>query len=570
MKLSDTLRNIVTNQRVLFWFFIIALSLPGVFMFYTESTGNLTRTLGIALPLALYWAAMTLPARPGKAYLWLFFFAFLDAFQLVLLYLYGESPIAVDMFLNVLTTNPTEAGEVLGQIWPAVLFVVIVYGGGLALAVVSLRCKATLPRPWRLHQRQLALVLLVFGVGLTVVNCVTDRRFRIENDIFPINGCYNLGFAIDRAWRAQHFHENSRDFTYQAADTRRGQPQVMVLVIGETARADNFGLYGYSRNTTPLLGALGNNVVAYRDAISMSNTTHKSVPLLLTSVGSQPDYDSIYCQKGVISAFRQAGYQTAFLSNQRRNHSLIDFMGEEAEHVTFIKDTISLTAIASDEGLLPVVRRELARRDPARSMLLVVHCYGSHFNYRDRYLKGTGFYTPDYIPEASKKYRQRMINAYDNTIRHTDIVLAGIIRQLQAQRLPAALIYVSDHGEDIYDDERGRFLHASPLPTYYQLRVPFLVWTSSQFQQAHPGQWQQVQAHSLMPISTNRVCFHTLVDLAGLRVNRFSPTDAVSNPAFTPKPRRYVNDHNQFRAMDDCGLKRLDEQQFRRHALQFP
>lgn len=570
MKHFKKILDIFKNQQIVSWTFLAMLILPNVMMFFTESTSTIVRIAGIVFPLGLYWLAFTLSSKPGKMFWWLFFFVFLDAFQIVLLYLYGESPIAVDMFLNLTTTNPTETTELLSNLLPAVLFVVVVYVSGMVVAVLSILNKEILQPTFRKLQRKIAYGVMALGVVLIGVSYAVDKKFAMEDDIFPVNACYNLALSIDRATKTFNYDKNVKDFTYNATCTHPDSiPEVYVLIVGETARADNFGIYGYQRNTTPLLGAMGKDVVAYYDAITMSNTTHKSVPLLLTPVGSEDDFDGIYYKKGIVTAFKEAGYSTLFLSCQRRNHSIIDFLGCEADEVHNLKDNLPLMAQLPDNALVVELKKHLAKHKSGK-LFVLLHCYGSHFNYYDRYDRKGAYYTPDEIPSASNKYRSNMMNAYDNSIRETDILLAGVINALKDTHMSAAMCYVSDHGEDIFDDSRQRFLHSSPIPTYYQLRVPFILWASSEFKSAFPEKWQTLVANQKKPIATNRVTFHTMLDLGGISTSQFKADAAVSNKAFEQKPRLYVNDHDEYRPLDDCGLKELDAEQFKLRGLQYP
>lgn len=570
-RMASTLFGWTKKQKILFWLFLAMLITPNVLMLYTESTPLLTRVVGVLLPLAFYWLSLTFAAKPGKAFWWLFLFIFLDAFELVLLGLYGESPIAVDMFLNVVTTNTTEAGELLFNVLPAFISTITIYGLGIVLSVVSLRNKACLNKGFRLLQRKLSLFLMTAALILLAVDFITDREFNFRDDIFPVNSCYNFGVAIQRTRLSMNYAKASAGFSYQASDTRPDSiSQIYVLVVGETARADNFGILGYSRNTTPQLSKLGKSVVAFRDALTMSNTTHKSVPMLLSSVASQGNFNDIYSQKGIISAFRQAGYSTTFISNQRRNGSFIDFLGSEAEQVTFLKDHLPLKAELADDSILTPLKACLDSYRGGR-LFIVLHTYGSHFNYLDRYPKHyRPQFTPDRFAEASRENRTLLVNAYDNTIANTDAFLARVIALVQAKHVPAGLVYVSDHGEDIFDDSRNRFLHASPIPTYYQIHVPFIVWTSGEYRSLYPGKWQQIASHSRLPISTSLVTFHTLLDMSGVNSKYLDRTDALSSPLFKVKPRLYVTDHNEMVPIEKAGLKQLDINQFRKHGLSYP
>ncbi|MGM9868176.1 MAG: phosphoethanolamine transferase [Sodaliphilus sp.] len=570
MKHFKEIFHFVKNQQIVFWIFLAMMILPNVMMFFTESTSTIVRLTSIVLPLGFYWLAYTLSAKPGKMFWWLFFFVFIDAFQIVLLYLYGESPIAVDMFLNVTTTNPTETTELLSNLLPAVFFVFIIYVGGMVLAVLSIMNPENLSASFRKLQRKVAYGIISGGVVLLGVSYLVDEKFKVEDDVFPVNGCYNLALSIPRASLTLDYSKNVAPFSYHATSTHPDSiPEVYVLIIGETARADNFGIYGYPRLTTPLLSALGNDVATYFDAITMSNTTHKSVPLLMTPVGSEEDFNGVYYKKGIITAFKEAGFSTAFYSCQHRNHSIIDFLGSEADDVRFLTDSLKMMEQLPDIVLLDNLKAKLAAQKGGK-LFVVLHCYGAHFNYYDRYPRNEAYFQPDFIPSASKKYRDNMINAYDNVIRQTDKLVGGVIHALQAQRVPAAVCYVGDHGEDIFDDSRERFLHSSPLPTYYQLRVPFVLWASNEYKAAYPEKWRHVVANHKVPISTNRVTFHTLLDMGGIACASLNTQAALSHCNFKQMPRQYVNDHNEYRPLDDCGLKDLDVEQFKLHHLQFP
>ena len=105
------------------------------------------------------------------------------------------------------------------------------------------------------------------------------------------------------------------------------------MVVGETARSRNFQLYGYPRQTNPMLSK-EKGLMVFKGARSQSNTTHKSVPMLLTAANAE-GHDCLYHEKGIIAAFREAGFRTAFFSNQQRNHSHIYFLGEEANASVF-------------------------------------------------------------------------------------------------------------------------------------------------------------------------------------------------------------------------------------------
>ncbi len=571
--IMNRFKSFFSSQKTIFWYTVAILTLPCVMMVFTEVGATLTHLLRVALPLALYWLVMTLFKKPGKGFWWTFLFSFFAAFQIVLLYLFGESPVAVDMFLNVVTTNPTEVDELLSQIYLSVIFVFVVYGLGIGLSVVSLRSREVLAATWRRTQRRIAACLLGGALLLLGACYLTDRNFSLRDDIFPFNVAYNFGLSFDRLNKSANYQKNVADFSHHATSSRpAGQAEIYVLIIGETIRADNMSLYGYGHPTTPTLDSLeaAGQLAVYRDALTASNTTHKSVPALLTPVLSQHDFNAVYRQRGLISAFNEAGFSTVFYSNQRRNHSLIDFLGCEAREITFTKDSIPITANVFDEKLVDLLAQRIAHRDSTERMLVVLHTYGAHFDYRDRVPDGFGNNPKPFYPSATPPYREQLTQAYDNAVQYTDFVIGQVIGLIRKTGLPAVVAYTSDHGEDIYDDNRQRFLHASPIPTYYQLRVPLLFWASAQWTEKYPARWQAILSHRSHAVSTNAVLFHTMLDIAGIRTDHMRIDYALTDTRFTPARRLYINDHNELLPLDSCGLKQIDIDLFHRNNIKFP
>ena len=184
-------------------------------------------------------------------------------------------------------------------------------------------------------------------------------------------------------------------------------------------------------------------LVTFTDVLTQSNTTHKSVPMLL-SAASAEDYDCLYRQKGIITAFKEAGFHTAFFSNQLPNHSFIDFLGMEADDWKFIKKDTPKGANISDDELLFLVEEEL--KAGHQKLFIVLHAYGSHFNYKERYPESMSVFKPDNLTDAKYENKEYLMNAYDNTIRYTDGFLASLITLLQKMNSFSAMLYTSAHG----------------------------------------------------------------------------------------------------------------------------
>lgn len=151
-----------------------------------------------------------------------------------------------------------------------------------------------------------------------------------------------------------------------------------------------------------------------------------------------------------------------------------------------------------------------------------------------------------------------MLNAYDNSIIATDEMLDNIINVLEAENCVSAMIYLSDHGEDILDDARQRYLHASPVPTYYQLHVPFLIWMSDEYKNQYTDNYNTAVRHSMEDISSSRVLFHTILDMAGVESPYKHPEKSLVNKRYKSARRLYLTDLNEGLPLTEVGLRNYD------------
>lgn len=548
------------EAKKLFRFYIVMNMIPSICLVFTEPYDFIGKFLLVFFPLGLYFFLLSLSRNTGLMQLIFFPVLFLHAFQLVLFYLFGESVIAVDMFLNLVTTNVSEASELLDNIWPAVVFVCLLYIPTTIIAGIACKRKIRITDSFRKKMLIAGAIIMLLSYGLTfIAHDKNTGKFSLAKEIYPVDVLYNLGFAIQKWHRSEQYPATSANFVYQARkDVHTPNREVYVLVIGEASRADNWSLGGYERKTTPQL-AQTPGVVYYPDALTQSNTTHKSVPMILSSA-SAANYEVIYTRKSILEAFKEAGFTTVFLSNQTPNRSFTDFFAEQANYHHNIRVDRGGTLISKnrfDAALLPIFQHYLD--SVPGNLFVVLHTYGSHFNYKERYPENFGKFKPDNATDVKKENKEQLINAYDNSILYTDDFLHQIIELLQQSNTCSALYYTSDHGEDLLDDKRNRFLHSSPRPTYYQLHIPMFMWFSGNYQTAYPQKAEAAVANKPMPVSTNAV-FHTLLDMASIHMPYFQSEFSLVNPDFKINRRMYLNDHDKPVFFYNAGLKKEDKE----------
>lgn len=568
--------NKVSSGQFLYAYAVVALLLPNIALCYTECLTPWACGVNVLLPLSLYMLFFSAAKRPGKMIWWAFIFVFFAAFQLVLLYLFGTGVIAVDMFLNLVTTNPGEAMELLDNLAPAVVGVFVVYLPLLILGGVNIRRDSRLSVSFQQRVRHWAMQIGAIGLFCLLASYLVVDDYRMRNQLYPVNICYNLYLAFERNAASENYKEASRNFKFEAkSEHSLDAPEVYVMVVGETARAHNFSLYGYPRDTNPLLSKT-QGIKAFPNVTTQSNTTHKSVPMLL-SAASAEDFERLFHEKGILAAFKEAGFHTVFISNQLPNHSFIDFLGEQADEHYFLKKEDALQGNHYDEDLLQKLDEILPKADASssahyhyryRKLFVVLHSYGSHFNYQERYPRSFAYFKPDSRSEAKPENRRDLLNAYDNTIRYTDYILHGIIERLQKwegvqtktdgvyDQPTSAMLYTSDHGENIFDDDRHLFLHAAPKASDYELHVPFIIWTSEGFSKQYPDILKALGENRSKQVQSSLSAFHTMLGIGGIQTRYRKDEYSVASDKYHPLKLLYLDDHDEAIPQEDAKFLR--------------
>lgn len=538
--------------------YLVALMLPVMVLAFTEHNSFWVTLVGFFLPLGLYSILAAGSHRSGRVIWWSLPLLFLSAFQLVISYLFGESVIAADMFINLLTTNPSEATELLCNIYPAVISVVVIYLPLLYFATIHLRYKVSVPNMWRRKLLVFGGCTLMLGAVCLLVGCRGNIKLTLRDKVFPINVCYNLGFSISEVQKIKKFDHTSQGFSYHA--TRKvdiADREVYILVIGEASRAANWQLYGYERPTNPQL-VKRDDICLFRGVTTQSNTTHKSVPMILSSI-HPTQYNQLYLRKGMPALFKEVGFTTYFISNQSPQGAMIDKLASDSDNVIYVDQPFY------DGQMVDIIQKAI-RTDPSSKMLFILHSYGSHFSYHRRYPRQFAIFLPEDDVAIARQNVEMIRNAYDNSILYTDYFLNRVIAMLDSYpSISSAVLYCSDHGEDIFDDGNGRFLHSSPSVTYHQLHVAALAWFSQNYKSRFGYKVDAAIANIDAPATTHSV-FHTMADIASIRTPYLRSEASLVNPHFDyAAPRLYVNDHNEAVALDEkIGIDDSQRELFKR------
>lgn len=309
------------------------------------------------------------------------------------------------------------------------------------------------------------------------------------------------------------------------------RPPLLVLVLGETARSDNFGINGYARNTTPLLQTQvqTGQLVSFGNAWSCGTSTAASVPCMFSPLGREAYTSREADSEGLLDVLQRAGLAVLWVDNQSGCKGVCDRVPNTSTAGTTdpglckggeCLDAVMLQGLAQRIAALPAQTR-------AKGVVVVMHQMGSHGPaYNRRSLASRKQFNPECASTALQECSQAsIVNAYDNSILETDFFLNATIEWLQGQsgEWDTAMQYVSDHGESL--GENNLYLHGLPYSVApdLQKRVPWVTWLSPAFTQRSGIAPACLQQQAAARISHDNF-FHSVLGLMGVQTQVYQPT----------------------------------------------
>lgn len=298
------------------------------------------------------------------------------------------------------------------------------------------------------------------------------------------------------------------------------KPVLLVIFAGETARAQNFGLNGYARDTTPGLRARG--VINYADTTACGTSTAVSLPCMFSRL-SQADYSraAFLAEENLLDVLGHAGLAVEWHDNNTGDQRIATRTGWAQVDATLAPDACKVEC--TDEAFLPLIADRLATI--TENTVLVLHMIGSHGPaYHLRYAPERAVFQPEcQTSQFSACTAAEIVNAYDNSILETDFVLSRAIDLLAASdRVHPAMLYLSDHGESLGED--GLYLHAAPrfMAPEVQTKVPFVLWMEAGFRKALKLDEDCLRDAAARPVSHDNL-FHSVLGLLDIATSARDP-----------------------------------------------
>ncbi|WP_025127439.1 phosphoethanolamine transferase CptA [Pseudomonas sp. PH1b] len=317
-------------------------------------------------------------------------------------------------------------------------------------------------------------------------------------------------------------------------DSMANQPATLVLVIGESTNRQRMSLYGYPRQTTPELDKLKDQLAVFNNVITPRPYTIEALQQVLT-FADEENPDLYLKSPSLVSMMKQAGYKTFWITNQQtmtKRNTMLTTFSEQADEQVYLNNNRNQNARQYDGDVLEPFAKALADNAPRK--LIVVHLLGTHMSYQYRYPPTFDKFTDRQgVPAGVRDDQVPTYNSYDNAVLYNDFVVSSLIKDYAKTDPNGFLLYLSDHGEDVFDsaghDTLGRNEGKPTAPMY---TIPFMAWASPKWRQTHD--WSFASDLN-RPYSSSQL-IHTWADLAGLSFDEWDPSRSLVNASFKARP----------------------------------
>ncbi|KIA99802.1 hypothetical protein OA93_02990 [Flavobacterium sp. KMS] len=362
--------------------------------------------------------------------------------------------------------------------------------------------------------------------GKNLMNITLRQHFLKEHPLSLYYRVYEFGIIMNKFGK---YNKEKKAFSFGVINKKEvGKPELVVLVIGERIRYSNWGINGYKRSTSTNLDNLS-NLISFDRHYSNGNSTVASIPLLITQATPQKP-EIAYSEKTIVSLFKEAGYETVWISNQ----NIFDYINNKDEADKLFE---LYRKKSTDLDIIPVFNEVLNKKE-SKKRLIVINMIGGHGKIPENF----NLYKPNNSKEnypVTIENAPIFINNYDNMIRLQDFVLGKIINLVQKENKSSVFMFTADHGCNLFDDSQALFGYGSQNPTEKETHIPLFIWGSSKYIEENAEKFDNLKKHKKY-LTTNNDLFYTLADLASIKYTDFKKNQSIADSTYSVYKERYV------------------------------
>ncbi|UYW75397.1 phosphoethanolamine transferase EptA [Pseudocitrobacter faecalis] len=435
------------------------------------------------------------------------------------------------MITNILDTTPAESYALMsGKMILTLLFTAALF---VALAWWIKIKPAT--RKW--HEAGLRGASVLVSVALIVMVAALFYKdyaslFRNNKELVKSLNPSNSITAIN-SWYTHNKMDNlplvriGEDAKQKTSMQNGPRKNLTILIVGETSRADDFSLGGYSRETNPRLAQ--DNVIYFPRTTSCGTATAVSVPCMFSNMPRAHYNEQLaHHQEGLLDIAQRAGIQVQWNENDGGCKGACDRVPHQNMNALNLPGQC-IDGECYDEVLFHDLANDIDKLNG--DGLIVLHTIGSHGpTYYNRYPKEFRKFTPTCdTNEIQSCTQEQLVNTYDNTVLYVDYIVDKAIKLLQSKqdKFTTSLVYLSDHGESL--GENGIYLHGLPysIAPDTQKHVPMLVWLSDDYQKRYGVNYDCLKKESTQNEYSQDNLFSTMLGILGVETTEYRAADDI-------------------------------------------
>jgi heptose-I-phosphate ethanolaminephosphotransferase len=374
------------------------------------------------------------------------------------------------------------------------------------------------------------MYVLVVPVILTLALYFSSENERIYSHISERYKVFNEEFKL--------FEDAQKERNVKGFEAfKKSEGELYVIVIGESLNKNHMGLYGYHRNTTPLLSEL--NLEGKIDVFTNVYSSHThTVPVLIKALTLASSIDTIkyYRAPSLVNIYNRAGFETHWISNQIKigewdNH--VTIIGEQADRTYRFNKKIGKTDKSTnyDEVTFTAIDKifKSFKKNP-KNTVIFVHLMGNHFDYSQRHPKEFEIFKDELmVAEFGNSLKQsKYLNKYDNSVLYNDYIVSSIIKKAQNINAPLGVLYFSDHSEDVINNRS----HHSHSFDFSMVQIPMITYFSEEYKKTYPSKHQLIIEHK-DSLFCNDFVYDFMIGVSDIVTNEYtSKYDPSSNAYF--------------------------------------
>ncbi|MET4056019.1 lipid A ethanolaminephosphotransferase [Pantoea agglomerans] len=435
------------------------------------------------------------------------------------------------MITNMVDTTPAESMALLTP-----KMIVVIFFTGIFMAVLAFwpAFKKSVPVWKGVLERALSLVISVVLIAVIAMLFYKDYASLFRNNHELVKSLSPSNFIAASLSYYNHRERANLPLVKIGEDAHQlphmlngPKKNLTILVVGETSRAANFSLGGYSRPTNPLLAE--DDVVYFPDVSSCGTSTAVSVPCMFSNMPRKHYDDALAShQEGLLDIIQRAGLSVLWNENDAGCKGACERIPNQ-DMTALNLPGMCIKGECYDEVLFHGLEEYIKQLQG--NGLIVLHTIGSHGpTYNHRYPPAFRKFTPtcetNQIQECSQ---DQLINTYDNTILYADYIVDKAIELLKAHQdeFTTSLVYLSDHGESL--GEKGVYLHGLPyaIAPEAQTRVPLLIWLSPNYQQRYAVDYKCLSQQATTQKYSQDNLFSTMLGITGVQTREYVSSDDI-------------------------------------------